>query len=68
MLLSQTCFFNSVSWTLNEGLMEHMELHYSAYFKAGIGAGFALNDLEKVCFKIKLAKIIGRRMFFNKSF
>ena len=44
--VSQTCFFNSISWTLNEELMKHMELHYSAWAKAGIGAGFALNDLE----------------------
>ena len=29
-----------------------MELHYSAWAKAGIGAGFALNDLENYVLKL----------------
>ena len=64
--VSQTCFFNSVSWTLNEGLMKHMELHYSAWAKAGIGAGFALNDLENYVLKLNWLSHWTKEYFFNK--
>ena len=64
--VSETCFFNSVSWTLNVELMKHMELHYSAWAKAGIGAGFALNDLENYVSNLNWLGNWTKEYFFNK--
>ena len=32
--------------------MEHMELHYEAWAKAGIGTGYGLNDLKNYILKL----------------
>ena len=44
--MSSTCFYNIFSWSLTEGLIDHMNLHYSTWSKGGIGPGFAVENPE----------------------
>ena len=43
-----------------------MKLHYSAWSKAGIGAGFVLNDLENYVLNFNWISNWTKEYFFNK--
>ncbi len=42
--MSSTCFYDEFSWSLSESTVDHMKLHYSAWSKGGIGAGYGTQD------------------------
>ena len=42
--MSSTCFYDEFSWTLNESTIDHMNMHYSAWSKGGIGPGFGVEN------------------------
>ena len=42
--ISNTCFYETISWTLKEETVNHMKTHYNTWSKAGLGAGYGVSD------------------------
>ena len=63
----RTCFFN-VSWSLMPDTVEYLRIHYENWAKAGSGAGYSLNDKEKLNYIINLNWVDNwiDKYFFNK--
>ena len=42
--ISNTCFYNEISWTMKEETINHLRTHYNAWSKGGILAGNVLSE------------------------
>ena len=62
-----TCFFN-VSWSLHLDTVEYLRIHYENWAKAGSGAGYSLDDKDKLNYITNLNWVGNwiNRYFFNK--
>ena len=63
----RTCFFN-VSWSVPLDTVEYLRIHYENWAKAGSGAGYSLNDKDKLNYITNLNWIDNwmDKYFFNK--
>ena len=63
----RTCFFNT-SWSLTLDTVEYLRIHYENWAKAGSGAGYSLNDKDKLNYISNLNWVDNwiDRYFFNK--
>jgi len=63
----RTCFF-SASWSLTPDTVEYLRIHYENWAKAGSGAGYSLNDKDKLNYITNLNWVSNwiDRYFFNK--
>ena len=63
----RTCFFN-VSWSLPLETVEYLRIHYENWSKAGSGAGYSLNDKDKLVYISNLNWVDNwiDKYFFNK--
>jgi hypothetical protein len=63
----RTCFFD-VSWSLSSETVEYLRIHYENWAKAGSGAGYGLEDKDKLNYINSLNWVANwiDRYFFNK--
>ena len=63
----RTCFFGA-SWSLAPDTVEYLRIHYENWAKAGSGAGYSLNDKDKLNYITNLNWVSNwiDRYFFNK--
>ena len=64
--VEKTCFFYELEWTLSEETILHLNLHYEAWAKGGIGAGYKLDDIENYVNSFNWFENWFRNYFFTK--
>ncbi len=61
-----TCFTESVDWSLSSKTIDYLNLHYKAWSKAGIGAGYGLLNQQEYISGLNWVDNWFEKYFFNK--
>ena len=61
-----TCFTNTINWSIPEDVVNSLNLHYKTWSKAGIGAGYGLENQTEYISGINWIENWFRKYFFTK--
>ena len=61
-----TCFTNTINWSIPEDIVNSLNLHYKTWSKAGIGAGYGLENQTEYISGINWIENWFRKYFFTK--
>ncbi len=61
-----TCFTNTINWSIPEDVINSLNLHYKTWSKAGIGAGYGIENQKEYISGINWIENWFRKYFFTK--
>ena len=64
--VSLTCLTESIDWTISETTIKSLNLHYKAWSKAGIGAGYGITNHQEYISGINWVDNWFKKYFFTK--
>ena len=61
-----TCFTESIDWSLSSKTIDYLNLHYKAWSKAGVGAGYGISNHQEYIAGINWVNNWIEKYFFTK--